>query len=297
MLQAAMPACILLAAPGMAFADSGPAGTSEAFSVIDAIAIGVIVFILFRLVSRGFGRGNRPNERQDRRPPQRRDNVSRLPGRDDADRNGNEEREPTRKEASDAYRRAQQTWDYLSSKPRGERPGRQTPPGDSGPESSPSEPPPIDVESTPAGGPPVGVPAGSETVLGGTTSARVDVRGFDEEDFLKGAKAVYARIQESWDARDLEDIREFVGDQVYENLQQHARKNPTPGKTEILLIEAKVLEVKRDGPDLTASVLYEVLLRKKNAKANSKLKEIWHFRKPTDDKKAFWKVEGIQQVH
>ncbi|QJT09018.1 Tim44 domain-containing protein [Oceanidesulfovibrio marinus] len=284
--------------PGTALAaDTSPVGGFGSYSFIDAIALGVIIFVLFRLVSRGFGRRNKPDER-----PPRRDNVSRFPGRDQNGRQQDSNGEPSQKEASDAYRRAQQTWDYLSSKPRDRsgQTGQQGQPGqqDRFGRRPGTPPPPIDVDSMPdPGGPQAGVPSGGETSYTGTTSRRIDVRNFDEDDFLNGAKAVYARIQESWDARDLEDIRDFVGDQVYSNLTDHARRNPQPGKTDILLIEAKVLEVRHDNADLTASVLYDVLLRKKGAKANSKIKEIWHFRKPADDTNAFWKVEGIQQVH
>jgi predicted lipid-binding transport protein (Tim44 family) len=281
---------LLLAVPDLAMAGAG--GAFEALTIVDAIAIGVIVFVLFRLVSRGFGSRNRQDRQPPQRPEHRRDNVSRFPGRDDSGQRGTEEdREPTTREASEAYRRAQQTWDFLSSKPRSGEEQSARRPG--------TEPPPVDVGSLPdPGGPPAGVPSGGETSApsAGTTSARIDVPGFDEEDFLKGAKAVYSRIQESWDARDLEDIRDFVGDQVYENLEQHARRNPTPSRTDILLLNAKLLEVKRDNSDLTASVLYDVLLHKQDATANSKLKEIWHFRKSAGED-AFWTVEGIQQVH
>ena len=296
-LRAILTGCALLAAPRAAFAQFGSGGAFESFSFIDAIALGVIIFVLFRLVSRGFGRRNPPDDQE---PRQRRDNVSQFPRRnDDAGAENTDSNEPAEKEQlGEAHRRAQQTWDYLSTKPRGEQSGQQSPQDQTGRRPGASGQTPVDVDSIPdPGGPPAGVPAGGETAFGTTTSARIDVRDFDEDEFLKGAKAVYARIQESWDARDLEDIREFVGDQVYENLQQHARRNPTPSKTDILLVEAKVLEVKRDNADLTASVLYDVLLRKKGAKANSKLKEIWHFRKDAQDKKALWKVEGIQQVH
>lgn len=285
--------------PGTALADTASGGGFGSYSFVDAIALGVIIYVIFRLVSRGFGKRNRT----DQRPP-RRDNVSRFPGPDqnDSQRQQGEDGEPTHKEASEVYRRAQQNWDRLSSKPRDRsgQPGQQGQSGRQGPfgRRPGTPPPPIDVEPTSdPGGPPAGIPSGGETSYPGTTSRRIDVRNFDEDDFLNGAKAVYARIQESWDARDLEDIRDFVGDQVYSNLTEHARKNPQPGKTDILLIEAKVLEVRHDNADLTASVLYDVLLRKKGASANSKVKEIWHFRKPADDTNAFWKVEGIQQVH
>ena len=78
------------------------------------------------------------------------------------------------------------------------------------------------------------LPAGSEEVK--------IPQGFDQEDFMKGAKAVYTRLQNSWDKRDLEDIRDFTSKEVWEEITRQAQEDPHPGKTEILRVNARLLE-------------------------------------------------------
>ena len=48
--------------------------------------------------------------------------------------------------------------------------------------------------------------ASAEAVNGPTLPA-----GFDAEEFLRGAKMAYTRLQKAWDSRDLNDIAQFVG--------------------------------------------------------------------------------------
>ncbi len=236
-----------------------------AFNAADILIIGVLLFLAIRFYLKRDADDD-GDERGDPPPPPRR-----LPrdGRSDQDRttpgartgrsaNAPEE-DVSPREASEAYRRAQATWNMLSSKP--------------------------EARSQDANAAPFR-----------RTNAGAGVPDFDEEDFMRGAKMVYNRIQQSWDARDLEDIRQFVGEQVFRNLKEHAARDPKPSRTQILFIDARLAEVEAQGDDLVASVLYDVTMRKERAKANAKVKEIWTFRKPKADPKAFWKVEGIQQV-
>ena len=39
--------------------------------------------------------------------------------------------------------------------------------------------------------------------------------GFNAEEFLQGAKAAYTRLQASWDARDMEDLRHCTAPEVF----------------------------------------------------------------------------------
>ncbi len=129
------------------------------------------------------------------------------------------------------------------------------------------------------------------------SGAAVSVPGFDEEEFLRGAKLVYTRLQASWDARDLNDIHEFATPEVMEEIKRQAAQDPTPSKTEILLINAKVLEAKFQGQHTVATVYYDVLMREDKTKdAPEQVREVWHFRRDSADPKASWKLEGIQQL-
>jgi predicted lipid-binding transport protein (Tim44 family) len=119
--------------------------------------------------------------------------------------------------------------------------------------------------------------------------------GFDQKEFLKGAKAAYTRLQQSWDKRDLNDIREFTSPEVFQEIRRQAEEDPKPGRTEIVLVNANLMEVKSDGGQTVASVLYDVLMRESADETMSKqVREIWHFREKAPG--SSWTLEGIQQV-
>lgn len=122
-------------------------------------------------------------------------------------------------------------------------------------------------------------------------------KDFDQEDFMKGAKAVYTRLQKSWDKRDLEDIRQFTSKEVWEEIKRQAQEDPQPSKTEILKVNARLLEVNTSNSHTVASVLFDVLMREsKDRDMAEEVREIWHFSKEDNDPKSFWVLEGIQQV-
>ncbi len=120
--------------------------------------------------------------------------------------------------------------------------------------------------------------------------------GFDAEDFLKGAKAIYTRLQASWDKRDIEDIRQFVSPEVLAEIKQQIQEDPQPGKTELLLINPSILEVREVGNQTIVSVLYDVMMRENGTEMTKQVRELWHFIRDTQKPKDFWMLEGIQQV-
>ena len=121
--------------------------------------------------------------------------------------------------------------------------------------------------------------------------------GFDQAEFMKGAKAMYTRLQKSWDKRDLEDIRQFTSSEVLEEIRRQAAEDPHPSKTEILLVNAKLLEVKTQDSQTVASVLYDVLMRESADETVAKqVQEVWHFRCDEKVPGSFWVLEGIQQL-
>lgn len=131
-------------------------------------------------------------------------------------------------------------------------------------------------------------------------SARADQpsvpAGFDAEEFMKGAKAIYTRMQASWDKRDLDDIRQFASSEVFDEIRRQAQEDPKPGKTELLLIQPRLLEVRDIDGRTVASVLYDVMMRENRAEMNKQVRELWHFSRDADKPESFWTLEGIQQV-
>ena len=119
---------------------------------------------------------------------------------------------------------------------------------------------------------------------------------FDEEQFLKGAKPLYLRMQEAWDQRDLDDILQFTSPALFAELAQQANEDPTPSKTEILLVEATVIGVQRVDGEEQVAVLFDVLMREdQTSEATEQVKEIWNFSKEINQSGS-WKLDGIQQV-
>ena len=120
--------------------------------------------------------------------------------------------------------------------------------------------------------------------------------GFDADEFLKGAKAIYARLQASWDKRDLDDIRQFTSPEVCTEIEHQAQKDSTPGQTELLLINPRILEVREVDNQTVVSVFYDVMMRENGTEMAKQVREVWHFNRDTRKPETFWVLEGIQQV-
>jgi predicted lipid-binding transport protein (Tim44 family) len=138
--------------------------------------------------------------------------------------------------------------------------------------------------------------APSEETAAGATPQPAMPPGFDAEDFLKGANAIYVRLQASWDKRDLDDIRQFTSPEVFTEIQHQAQEDPEPGKTELLLINPRIIEVREVDQQTIVSVLYDVMLRENEDEMTKQVRELWHFSQERDKPEAFWVLEGIQQV-
>lgn len=137
--------------------------------------------------------------------------------------------------------------------------------------------------------------------LGGNTetttapSANVPA-GFDQEDFLRGAKMLYQRMNESWDKRDLNDIAEFATQPFMAEIRAQADEFPTPETTELMLVEASLVSVVKEAGRETATVFFNVLLREDPRQSTStQVREVWHFVRAADTNET-WRLDGIQQV-
>ena len=118
---------------------------------------------------------------------------------------------------------------------------------------------------------------------------------FNQEEFLRGAKMAYTRLQESWDRRDLDDIAQFASPAVMDAVRQQLAEETEPSKTEILLVNAQLLSVVNEDKEQRAQVYFDVLMRERpDQPTPSNVREIWHFVRELDG--GTWKLDGIQQV-
>ncbi|MFT4300436.1 MAG: TIM44-like domain-containing protein [Desulfovibrio sp.] len=119
--------------------------------------------------------------------------------------------------------------------------------------------------------------------------------GFDVEEFLRGAKMAYTRLQSAWDKRDMNDVAQFTSAAVQHSVSEQMEADPKPSTTELLLVNAQLLGVENEGNEQYAQVFFDVLMRESpDQQAPSTVREVWHFMRPVQG--GSWKLDGIQQV-
>ena len=120
--------------------------------------------------------------------------------------------------------------------------------------------------------------------------------GFDSNAFLAGAKMAYSALQKAWDAKDLAEIRGLTTDKVFAEIQAQLKATTTDNITDVLKLEAELLEVREIGNELEATVLFDAIMREDLNGNTEQIKEIWHFVKPKASAQPKWWLDGIQQL-
>ncbi len=119
---------------------------------------------------------------------------------------------------------------------------------------------------------------------------------FDKADFLDGAQAAYRRLQAAWDAGDLADIRQFTTDKVFAEAQDQLHERAGDNRTDVLKLEAELLETRELDSELQATVLFDAILREESDAQPTQVREVWHFIKPKNSAAPTWFLDGIQQL-
>jgi len=118
---------------------------------------------------------------------------------------------------------------------------------------------------------------------------------FDQAGFLAGAERAFRHLQVCWDNRDLASIRGLTTDKVFAEIQDQLRACTTENKTEVLQLNAKLLEVREAGLEMEATVLFNSVMREDGGPEET-VREIWHFIRPVNSKQPKWFLDGIQQL-
>jgi predicted lipid-binding transport protein (Tim44 family) len=127
-----------------------------------------------------------------------------------------------------------------------------------------------------------------------TSTTQSAPSGFDEASFLRQAKTVFIRLQAAYDNKNLADIREFTAPQVFAEVQmQIQERGEQHNQTDVITIDAALVDLDLQSNHMTASVRFTGLIREEQDKEPEKINEIWHFTKDTYSQN--WLVVGIQQ--
>ena len=118
---------------------------------------------------------------------------------------------------------------------------------------------------------------------------------FDVAAFERNAKVNFIRLQAANDAGNLDDIRAFTTPEMFAELQMDlSDRGAATQHTDVVRIDASVLEVE-EGPALyVVSVRFTGETRENGAALTESFDEIWHLTKPRHANGG-WLLAGIQQ--
>jgi len=120
---------------------------------------------------------------------------------------------------------------------------------------------------------------------------------FDVAGFVRNAKVGFIRLQAANDAHNLDDIREFTTPEMFAELKMNIdERGNAPQETDVLSINADVLEVVEEASRYIVSVRFTGDVREGAGAPAEAVDEIWHMVKPRDGKSG-WLLAGIQQSH
>ena len=151
--------------------------------------------------------------------------------------------------------------------------------------------------ATPVFGTPTG--AATHSVAATTSGASATPRwpaDFNADEFLKQAKPNFIKLQEAHDRRDLSAIRDFLTPELAREIEADIRgSGEAPQKTDVVTLDAEVLDVAPEAGQYVVSVRFSGLIREIEGGEPQPFSEIWHLEKPMSGRSG-WQVAGIQQA-
>ena len=142
-----------------------------------------------------------------------------------------------------------------------------------------------------------GIGSGIGTGIGANTmnASRIP-SDFDTAGFERNAKVNFIRLQAANDAGDLDDIRDFTTPGMFAELRlEIAERGTAIQKTEVVSINAEVMEVDEGPERYLVSVRFTGAIQDGAAQSEQSFDEIWHLMKPRQGSSG-WVLSGIQQM-
>ena len=135
---------------------------------------------------------------------------------------------------------------------------------------------------------------GGATATAAAAAANIPA-DFDVDGFLRQAKLNFIRLQAANDRGDMEDVRQFCSPEMAAEIQmQFQERNQLAQETDVVQLDAELLDVSTEANRALASVRFSGLIREEANAAPEVFSEVWHLSKPLDGSQG-WQIAGIQQ--
>jgi predicted lipid-binding transport protein (Tim44 family) len=119
--------------------------------------------------------------------------------------------------------------------------------------------------------------------------------GFDSEGFAREARKQYAAIQRAWDRGDRAELSRVMTAPMASEMGRELDARGPHQATEIVALDAEVLEVTTEGSQHWASVRFTGQVREDGDPLAHAIDEVWNLSKPVDGSSG-WLLAGISQL-
>jgi len=118
--------------------------------------------------------------------------------------------------------------------------------------------------------------------------------GFDPLPFVAQAKQQFRRLQAAYDRGDRALLADVTTPEMQAELARELAARGSQLPTDVVTLDADVVEVVQEGDRYVASVRFHGTLREDGAATPQPFEELWHLVKPVDGSSG-WLLAGIQQ--
>jgi len=125
-------------------------------------------------------------------------------------------------------------------------------------------------------------------------------QGFDAEGFVVAAKRNFVTLQDAWDRADIPTLRAMMTDDMLGEIksqlaEREQHTGSEPNRTEVVMLDAKLLGIEDTGGDYMASVEFSGMIREEPSAGPSSFREVWNMAKPKSGTSG-WLVAGVQAL-
>jgi predicted lipid-binding transport protein (Tim44 family) len=123
---------------------------------------------------------------------------------------------------------------------------------------------------------------------------------FDTEGFVSAAKRNFVTLQDAWDRADITTLRSMMTDEMLGEIKTQLadREQQTgnqPNRTDVVMLDAKLLGIEDTNGDYMASVEFSGMLREEPSAGPSSFREVWNMTKAKGGGSG-WLVAGVQAL-
>lgn len=138
--------------------------------------------------------------------------------------------------------------------------------------------------------------AAAAPMTAASSTAQALPADFDADGFARIAKMIFIRLQAANDTGDLNDLRAFTTPEMFAAIRLELQERQGAAQqTDVVQIEAEVLDVAEEAERQVVSVRFHGLIRELREGGAMPFDEVWHLVKPRDGSRE-WAIAGIQQL-